>query len=755
MPRRGSIRQPLWGHLCLGLLLAVFAGVLLAAPAAASPTPPDLLSGTLTDVGKYSSWTEGEWQYSGFKRTLTFSNVRFRQPGTFKPGAMGDTGASDAPALVIYQLCGNRANSDCLDKAAGPSVSFTPYTQTATNGTCTWTWKVVADPKGTESGTLDLASSNGGWSVSSLELSMTPLITDASVSGPSNCQFDKPTAIPPFDQNSNTNQDWADGPSAPLTAPYARASSDGENVTFSGTNSVLEGWQGPQTHTFSGQLSGSCSITGAAMDGPAPSTDLFAGAAAAGSGQQCCPKLTVDAKPSPQAAYGFSPRPLSFEAIPKGGCPPRNKFKYRWKRTKAPGAASLTAKGIGPNLRVTLRCPSRQDACFGEVSYRVTVTDTKDNQASKDVFIKWCRDRKGTLPASGQPCTNQFTEKEWKELYKELDDGLKENQNWIGPTATHFAEEGGTSILLPAAEAVAPVAGAAAAGAEVALWGRARQRWGRLYELWNADPPGAAIARVAVPGAVSAAKLPACAPVSGRFGSQAAQDCAQDRPLYAAAIDATDRTNAVLGALVSTNNRYGTALRQEDASAMSLQQAAVSILTVQLGDALRAERTAAISLATRLQSQGLAGPMTRARMLLIIGGIRQLRSFPAVVQKELGRNVTPAKFAGELKSDLARTPGTRFDLLASVSKPVPQALSTAPSPVTAAQGGAVVGALRAQGLLSAGAASQLKQALAALAVATDAASVRAARTAFANAAAGVGGPAGTFLLVAARALSAG
>ena len=34
--------------------------------------------------------------------------------------------------------------------------------------------------------------------------------------------------------------------------------------------------------------------------------------------------------------------------------------------------------------------------------------------------------------------------------------------------------------------------------------------------------------------------------------------------------------------------------------------------------------------------------MTRARMLLIIRVIRQLRSFPADVQRELGRNVTPA-----------------------------------------------------------------------------------------------------------------
>ena len=595
VPRRGSIRQPLWGHLRLGLLLGVFASVLVAAPAAASPSPPDLLSGTLTDVGKYSSWTEGEWQYSGFKRTLTFSNVRFRQPGTFKPGAVGDTGGSDAPALVIYQLCGSRANSDCLDKAAGPSVSFTPYTQTATNGTCTWTWKVVADPKGIDSGTLDLTPSNGGWSVSSLELSMTPLITDASVSGPSNCQFDKPTAIPPFDQNSNTNQDWADGPSAPLTAPYARASSDGQTVTFSGTNSVLEGWQGPQTHTFSGQLSGSCSITGAAMDGAAPSTDQFAGAAATGSGQQCCPKLTVHAKPSPQAAYGFSPPALSFDAVPKGGCPPRSKYKYRWKRTEAPGAASVSAKSNGPNLRVTLKCPSRREACFGEVSYRVTVTDTKDNEASKDVFIKWCRDSKGTLPASGQPCTNQFTEKEWKELYKELEEGLKENQNWIGPTGLHYVSEHVTTFVLPAAEAVAPIAGAAAAGAEIALWGRARQRWGRLFELWKADPPDPATGRVAVPGAVAPARLPGCTPVSGRYATQAAQDCAQDRPLYFSMIDATDRTNAVLGALIATNNRYGTALRQEDASAMSLQQAAVSILTVQLGDALRAERAVAIT----------------------------------------------------------------------------------------------------------------------------------------------------------------
>lgn len=216
-----------------------------------------MLTGTFTDTGTYSAWSDGPWVYSGFKRTLTFTNLVFRYPDGAQQGT-----------AIGYQLCGSQAASDCPLRGPGPTVSFTPYTETATDGTCTWTWQERPDPSAVASGQLQLSlASSGRWTATSFQLQVEPLITNVQVSGQNNCQFDKPFALPPAPSGGSPTadrSDYSDGPFIGSASPNVAADPTGQSVTFTGTTTGLEAWQGPQTHEFSGQIGGQgCPAAGA------------------------------------------------------------------------------------------------------------------------------------------------------------------------------------------------------------------------------------------------------------------------------------------------------------------------------------------------------------------------------------------------------------------------------------------------------------------------------------------------------------
>jgi hypothetical protein len=385
----------------------------------------------------------------------------------------------------------------------------------------------------------------------------------------------------------------------------------------------------------------------------------------------------------------------------------------------------------------------------------VRVTDSGGTTKFADAFIKWCDDKTRQLPNTGQPCTNAFTERQYTEFTKELKDGQFKELYWGAQVAGIECAAAAISMACPPAAPAVETAAQASAGVDIVEFKRLRDEKAADLRLYNQDPPDSATSAVALPRRASALPAPPCLRVSGRYAGQAERACAAVRPLFAVLINDTRQTTAILAAMLSTGNRFATALRANQQAAIALQEATTAILAVELSDALATERTAGITLARGLRARGLAPTFTRGQLKRLIGAIGRLHHFRPKIRALLGAAITPARLAASLRTDLADVAGNSFDLLTTLSRRKDTAALTAPNPaVTPAVVEAIVTALQKQGAISSANAGSLVRALNHLAGASGIAATSAALSEFTTAARHAAGPAGAFLLAAERALAA-
>jgi hypothetical protein len=226
-------------------------------------------------------------------------------------------------------------------------------------------------------------------------------------------------------------------------------------------------------------------------------------------------------------------------------------------------------------------------------------------------------------------------------------------------------------------------------------------------------------------------------------------------PLYQTLADATDQTTAVVAALVGTANRFATALKANNQAGVALQQTTTAILSIELADALSAQREAGVGLVNGLRALGLDLTLTRAQLQHLISALRHLRHFSGAPAAAAAAGITPATTAELLQSYLHKTSGNVVHLLAPLSAPVTTAALTArDAAVTPAAVQAIVDSLLAQNTISTSAANALGQALAGFSAATSVAETDQALSEFEATAKQVPGSAGAFLVAAERALAA-
>jgi hypothetical protein len=493
---------------------------------------------------------------------------------------------------------------------------------------------------------------------------------------------------------------------------------------------------------------GSIQWTGTVMIG-CSGTATTAMTAAAGQGASCCKPLTVTVTPSTTAVYGRHPAPLSLTAKAAGGCP---KYSYAWKRATQPASAAVTpARAFSKGVRVVFGCTGAAKTCYGQVSYRVTVTDSSKSKKSADVFIRWCADSTKTLP-TGQPCTNPMSAKDYKDLFEQIKN-LENKQGFFGVAVllTEAAVHAAPALVPPLEPLVLPTSGALAVH-DVAEFRAQRAELATDLKLFLTDPPDRATSDVALPVPAPSSPPLGCLPVPARYAAQAAHACAVAGPLYNDLLRATQQTGGILGAMVSTANRFATALRDNQRAAVPLQQATTAVLAVELADALTTERAAGIELANALDALGLAPTLSRGRLERIVTALRHMRTFPDGIGTAVG--VGPAQLAEILQTELVQTRGDRFDLLATLSAPEDTTALIGPdATVTPTSVQSIVDALLSQGAISSQDATALGEALSSLASASGGTTTNQALAQFSRAAQQVPGSAGLFLEAAEHALA--
>jgi hypothetical protein len=478
-----------------------------------------------------------------------------------------------------------------------------------------------------------------------------------------------------------------------------------------------------------------------------PATDRAARQRAHASPGTCCPALALSVNPSTTAVYGRGSTTVALAAVVKQGCPKT----YTWSRATQPSGAAVTPKSAsGTAVKVTLRCKRGVKICYGEVSYRVTVTDADGKQKAADGFIKWCKDSKAKLPKYGEPCTNPLSEQDYRFKYL-----------WIQHLQDKITELYGEEAAIEAAgHGLAPITGgsseagaAGAVGAFTVELNQLRAQLGKALTEFNKDPADPATSEIALPPVAVSLPVPACIPASGKNSAQASQQCAQVRPLFGPVINDTAETSSVVSAMITSANRYATALRGGDQAAVALQQTTTAILGRALAGALQREHDADVSLANGIRTLQLAPLLSATQLNRVVNAVAKLHSFPPEIQPLLG--VTPKQFAANLRTDIAHSHTKGLDVPATLSAPIDTAALTAPDPsVTPPSVQAILDVLLSQGEITPGEAQTLGQDLDSLNGATDTSAAQQALASFNATASQISGPAGVFLQAAAGGLAA-
>jgi hypothetical protein len=218
-------------------------------------------------------------------------------------------------------------------------------------------------------------------------------------------------------------------------------------------------------------------------------------------------------------------------------------------------------------------------------------------------------------------------------------------------------------------------------------------------------------------------------------------------------VAAGSRTNAILGAVLTTTNRFGTAVRSGDQEAAHLQSSASVILAQELSDAVGREHAVDLRAVTALKARGALRVPTRSDVGRIAHALASRRKFSDFARRYLGTALTPKVMARELQASLAGDRLRRFDLERLLNDaPSSRELRARAGEVRPPDVTLVVDALAARGLIGATLHGTLTDSLAGLEAAGSAAARRVALARLATVTAPVPGEPGAFLRAAAEAL---
>ena len=354
-----------------------------------------------------------------------------------------------------------------------------------------------------------------------------------------------------------------------------------------------------------------------------PAADRAARQRAHASPGTCCPALALSVNPSTTAVYGRGSTTVALAAVVKQGCPKT----YTWSRaTRTERCRGTRRAPRGTAVKVTLRCKRGVKMCYGEVSYRVTVTDADGKQKAADGFIKWCKDSKASGPSTGRA------------LYQPaLREGLPVQISVDStPPRQDITELYGEEAAIEAAgHGLAPITGGAseagaagAVGAFTVELDQLRAQLGKALTEFNKDPADPATSEIALPPVAVSLPVPACIPASGRNSAQASQQCAQVRPLFGPVIN--DSCRDFVGR--QRDDHVGEPLRDRagagDQAAVALQQTTTAILGRALAGALQREHDADVSLANGIRTLQLAPLLSAMQLNRVVNAVAKLRSFP-------------------------------------------------------------------------------------------------------------------------------
>jgi hypothetical protein len=290
------------------------------------------------------------------------------------------------------------------------------------------------------------------------------------------------------------------------------------------------------------------------------------------------------------------------------------------------------------------------------------------------------------------------------------------------------------------------------------LWNQSRPDEKRAKDLeaaGTADPPDAAVSAVALPRIAHPPPLRPCVRFTTAAAAGSFADCVSLTPSLVLYGQTEAQTSAVLDAVLTSQNRYATAVRAGEAGPSAVQHVVTGILYVELGDALAATDQAGLAVARIGRAQGLFPVLTRHQIEQLARSFAHVRRLPAAVTRALP-GVTRAEIARALSDALRKFNGSRVDLVSTFAHPFHAAALIPPAGwVTAGAVQAVVARLIAQGEVPAASGVLLDQALNDLEIASGRAAVQHALSELTIAAERVPGPAGAFLQAGERALARG
>ncbi len=519
---------------------------------------------------------------------------------------------------------------------------------------------------------------------------------------------------------------------------------------------------------------------------PVSSTDVSARVFSSDAGstsQECCAPLGAGVAVVPDG--GTFKNKLTLTALIHGGCPP---YVYHWQITKQPRGLIVSPKAgptTVPTLNVTATCPGATPfgpklrnakkgsakwrslerklekalhACVGPVQYSVWANDSHGLKTGFGYATnRWCVVGKGGRDI----CTAQLNGK-LKKAFQDQGDLYRAAALW------KTAVDAGLAFL---PNPGSPVPGTPGTGAA----GQAREYWeayengktlnedaksdtemaDRADEAASADPPDGAVSDVALPNAAEAVSLRPCVQLTRPGSADAFGDCEALQPSLAAYGRGQSQANPLLEAILTSQNRYGTAVRAGDADSSALQHAVSGILYAEAGDALAATDTSGLAMARIAQARDLLPALTKNQIRRFARAFARVHHLSPLAKQALP-GVTLAQLRREFETLLREHHGGGFNVVATFSRPFDaDALLPPAGWITANELQAVVSQLAAQGDISAADGAALGQALSALAEATSATTKQQALSAFGSTAQGIPGPTGAFLLAAESALATG
>jgi len=614
-------------------------------------------------------------------------------------------------------------------------------------------------------------SSTDEWQVSLFNVVDLAKLINVSNSGPG--VGDELCGGPPYDWAAVSPFGWASG-LASQTQAAAYSAAFEPNLTLSGAltpivQSINYSFTQPLTADVgSGQITDTITSTFTLNTGASPPTatqpcSVGHLAAAVDAGDECCPD-------SPRVSV--FPDGLTFQKTLKlatsahGGCPD---YIYHWHRQHAPDGLKITPakKDIdssSPTLEVTASCPhsgkkltvQQADNCVGSVVYAVSVTDSHGLDSNTAYASnKWCV---AIAPAvirgikfPREKCTPQATTEIQADWRNRANNGYRQDA-W-GKIVEDLEQTFLNRTPL----------GNGSPSNRVNWLADAKKLWDdvtpdinnadKADELGQADPPDGDTSAIALPTTAHVAAAP-CVRAVGRSAAQKLSDCLALRPSLAAYAQAQAQLGSVLSAALTSQNRYGTAVRADQATQSALQHVVTAILYAELGEAFAATDQAGANVARIGRAQGLFPVISGPRIDRIVHEFARVRSLPRLVQRALP-GVTLANLERALRA-LGPFHGARLDIVAAFAHTLNPSADMPPKGwVTPAGVAAVVAQLRAQGDISTTSEAALRQALTDLVLATGTATEEeVALGEFTTDAQHLAGPSAPFLLAAERALAA-